>query len=91
MLKNKRFCTIFPPAENVHLLKDVGMIPYVLYKEYGYNSTIACFNNGTYPALNGEVKGLKIDFIDTDKNYKFGKPSFHVVKYIFGKAKHIDV
>ena len=91
MLKEKTFYTIFPPAENVHLLKDVGMIPYVLYKEYGYNSVFACFKNGDYPALDDEVKGLKMDFIETDKNYKFGKPSLSVVKYIYKKAKYIDV
>lgn len=58
-----KFLTIFPNAENVHLIKDIGMIPYVLHKEYGYDSTIACYNNGEYPYLRTELKGLKQLFI----------------------------
>jgi glycosyltransferase involved in cell wall biosynthesis len=58
-----RFLSFFPLAENIHLTKDVGMIPYVLYKEFNYNSTIACYKNGNYPYLNSEVLGLKQHFI----------------------------
>lgn len=58
-----RFLTFFPFAENIHLTKDVGMIPYVLYKEFNYDSTIACYNNGNYPYLDTEVLGLKQQFI----------------------------
>lgn len=59
-----KFLTIFPNAENVHLIKDIGMIPFVLYKEYGYVSTIASYNNGAYPYLDAELKGLKQLFIE---------------------------
>jgi len=58
-----RFLTIFPYAENVHLIKDVGMVPFILHKEFGYDSTIACYNNGGYSYLESEVKGLKQVFI----------------------------
>ena len=44
-MKKKKFLTIFPLTENVHLTKDVVMIPYVLYKEFGYESTIATYKN----------------------------------------------
>lgn len=58
-----RFLTIFPNTSNVELIKDVGMIPYVLHSKYGYDSTIASYNNGEYPYLISEVAGLKQVFI----------------------------
>lgn len=58
-----RFLTIFPYTENVHLIKDVGMLPFILHKEFGYDSTIASYENGNYPYLESEVKGLKQVFI----------------------------
>lgn len=59
----KRFLTVFPPATNVHLIKDVGMIPYILHKELNYESTLLCYKNDDYPYLDHEVKGLKIIFL----------------------------
>lgn len=58
-----RFLTLFPNAQNIHLVKDVGMIPYHLYKEFNYCSGISSFENGDYPYLDSEVKGLKQYFI----------------------------
>lgn len=63
MGRSIRFLTIFTPCENIHLVKDVGMIPYILYKEFNYESTIASYNNGEYPYLQTDVKGLKQIFI----------------------------
>lgn len=59
----KRFLTLFPLTQNIHLIKDVGMIPYILHREFGYESTVACYNNGTYDYLKSEAKGLKLLFI----------------------------
>jgi len=58
-----RFITVFPEAENVHLTKDVGLIPYVLQKHYQYQSTLASYKNGEYPAISSEIEGLKQIFI----------------------------
>ncbi len=92
MKKKKRFVTLFPPAANVHLLKDVGMIPYILYRDYGYDSTLVCFRNETaYPALEREVKGLKIHFLPEDKSYAFGRISRQAVAYLRKHAREIDV
>ena len=50
-----RYVTLFLKTENVHLLKDVGMIPYYLYKEHGMDCTIATYNNsGDYTYLEKE-------------------------------------
>ncbi len=39
----KRFITIFPQGENVHLIKDVGMVPFFLQKGGYYQATLACY------------------------------------------------
>lgn len=82
-----RYCVLFPKAENIHLTKDVGMIPYKLNKLYGYKAFIACYNNGNYTKLKNEVKGLQIDFI----NKKYGNPIIDGILYLMKKAKEIDI
>ncbi|MCC8172145.1 MAG: glycosyltransferase family 4 protein [Parabacteroides sp.] len=92
MKEKKRFVTLFPPAANVHLLKDVGMLPYILYRDYGYRSTLVCFRNeAAYPAVEREVKGLEIHFLPEEKNYAFGRISRQAVAYLRKQAKEIDV
>jgi len=86
----KRFVTIFPICEDVHLTKDLGQIPYFLHKAYGYDSTIVCYKNSEhYNNINGEVKGLKIDFIENTGRVSFLEKG--VLKYIYKNAKQIDV
>lgn len=90
----KRFLTIFPEAENVHLVKDVGMIPYVLYKDFGFDSTIACYKNSEYEYLDSQVNGLKQIFISKIFNIKlldcvlFLVKNFH--KYDILQCYHLD-
>ena len=57
------FTTFFPLCENIHLSKDAGMIPYVLYRDYGYDSYLISYKNDDYPYLKTEVPGLKLLFI----------------------------
>lgn len=61
-MKPKLAC-LFHKAENIHLTKDIGMIPYLLQKHFDFDTTLICYKNGDYPYLENEVKGLKIDFI----------------------------
>lgn len=92
MKANKRFVTLFPAATNVHLLKDVGMIPFCMYRDYGYHATLVCLRNeAAYPALEREVKGLKIHFLPDEKSYAFGRISRQAVAYLRKQAKKIDV
>ena len=49
----KRFLTLFPELENVHLMKDVGMIPYIMHKEFGYDSYIASYCSRNWNILKG--------------------------------------
>lgn len=87
---SKKFVTLFPICEDVHLTKDLGQIPYFLHKLYGYDSIIVCYKNSEhYHNLKSEVKGLKIDFIDNTNRISFLEKS--VLKYIYKNAGQIDV
>lgn len=83
-----KFVTLFLKTQNVHLLKDVGMIPYLLYKQYGYDSEIVTYKNEeNYSYLNSEVRGLKLHFI---KKVFPGK-IVNGILYLIGHAKSIGV
>jgi len=56
----KKFACVFPKGENVHLTKDVGLIPYFLSKEGYFESTIAFYSDPKdLPYLGTEIKGVK--------------------------------
>ncbi len=83
-----RFVTLFLRMKNVHLLKDVGMIPYILMRDYGVDSTMVCMKNeAEYKYLEKEVKGLKIRFLPQDKF----SPVISGMKYVWDNAADIDV
>lgn len=85
----KKFITLFEKTENIHLIKDVGQIPYLMHIYFGYDSTIVTYkNNNSYPYLNNEVKGLKLEFIP---KIKFGRYSLSILWYLFLNSKKIDV
>ncbi len=78
---------MFLKTENVHLLKDVGMIPYHLFKDHGADCSIACYKNGDYSYADNEVKGLKLDFVN-----KSGKGIIaDGIIYLVKNARRIDV
>lgn len=83
----KRFLTLFPYTENIHLTKDVGMIPFILHKYKGYDATIACYKNGNYPYLEHEVKGLKIVFIKKI----FGNATLDGLWFILSNYSRFDI
>lgn len=82
-----RILTIYGATENVHLTKDVGMIPFILHKHYGYDATIACYENGAYPYLKTEVKGLKQQFI---KKY-FKSHTLNYICFLLFNFRKFDV
>jgi hypothetical protein len=87
---SKKFVTIFPICENVHLTKDLGQIPFFLHQVYSYNSSIVSYKNSKeYNNLNGEVKGLELEFIEDTGRLSFLEKG--AVKYIKQHAKEIDV
>lgn len=82
-----RYCVLFPEAHNVHLIKDVGMIPYKLRQLYNYRAVLATYNNGAYPHLQDAVPGLELDFIPLRLHH----PTWDGINYLRRKAKEIDV
>lgn len=82
-----RYTMQYLKTQNVHLVKDMGMIPYKLHKLYGVNARVATYENGEYPYLKEEVKGLKIDFIKKVFNNFSLDGAFYLIK----NGKNIDV
>lgn len=86
----KKFVTIFPACENVHLTKDVGQIPCFMHRSLGYDSYIATYRNSQqYPALESEAKGLKLDFLPNTGRRSFVEKE--VMNFIRNKGPQIDV
>lgn len=69
-MKKKKFICIFPQGKNIHLIKDVGMIPFVLGKEGYYDTTIAFYEDRVnLPYLENEVKGL--NYVKIPRIFKY--------------------
>lgn len=81
-----KYCVLYPNTHNVNLVKDMGMIPYKLKEMYDFDSWIACYNNGDYPYLESDVKGLKIEFIEKKNNSYI----MDGCRYLSKRAKEID-
>lgn len=85
-MKKKTFVTLFN-CENVHLIKDVGLIPYGMNKYFSYESFIASYNNGEYSYLNSEIEGVKIFYIKKIT----GNYAFDSCIWLIKNANKIDV
>lgn len=85
-----RWITYFPEIHNVHLTKDLGLIPFYMQAVLGYDAALmARFPDDAYPALEGEVKGLETISLGDNGNVFFTeKASVH---YLKNHAKEIDV
>ena len=57
-MNKKRYVTIFPECEEVHLKKDVGMLPYSLGKYCNYEFSIVCYE-GLFDEKNIEKFHIK--------------------------------
>lgn len=83
------FVTIFEKSENVHLIKDVGQIPYQMHRLYGYDATLVTYQNDrSYDYLAGETPGLQLHFVP---KVKFWRVSLSVIIYLWKHAPQIDV
>lgn len=59
MKKRYKVLCIYWKTENIHLIKEVGMLPYSLYRYYNCDSFIVLDKKKCYPYLDNETKGLK--------------------------------
>lgn len=89
MKKNYQFCTIFDKAKNVHLIKDVGQIPYLMFHLFDYESILITHEeqqNFTY--IDDEVKGLNVVKLS---KIRFERYSLSILWYLYRYAKAIDI
>lgn len=89
--RKKTFVTLFPAAENVHLTKDVGIIPYIMGRDYGYEASLVCFTNGEYPTYKYLRPFLNLTLLGRNRKYIITRPSFRMIRYLYRNAKKIDV
>ncbi|MHB1927670.1 MAG: glycosyltransferase family 4 protein [Leptospirillum sp.] len=86
--------TIKLDLENVHLIKDVGMIPYYIAQWYGLTPVILSHPHaggiGAYPYLESEVRGLNLEFIKPT-NRSFLHAKWEVVRFLWRHAKSIRI
>lgn len=63
----KRIVSLFPFErgwKNVDLLKETGLIPYLLYKKYGYEAVlVGAYNQEECPALDQYINGVKLEYL----------------------------
>lgn len=85
----KTFVTIFPYTENSHLIKDIGQVPYFMQQLYNYQSSLVTYKiSKEYSHLEGEVKGLKLEFINNIGQFLFLEKG--ILRYLLKNSKHID-
>ena len=90
MKQKPTFVTVFTETENFHLVKDVGQLPYFMYKTEGYDATLISYkNNVEYPFIDQEVNGLKLNFIPNKGRFLYFE--LGVLYYLFNNSKSIDV
>jgi len=83
-MKGKKLKLIFKDLQNVHLVKDVGMIPYYMHKNFGYDSEIIYLEKKENLIYKKFVKELKLKPL---------KRPFYLNTFIYliKNAKNIDV
>jgi len=88
MQRPLKFVIACEVIDNVRLMQPHGMIPFTLYKHYGYDAEVVTYRNGDYSYLEKELKGLKIRFLPHFLSKKGKLPFFW---YLARHAKEIDV
>ncbi|MFD2598079.1 glycosyltransferase [Sphingobacterium corticis] len=84
----KKFYCLFPHGKNIHLIKDVGMIPYTLHKEKLYEAHISFYEQEeNLPSLKTDVNGLIYDRI---KNF-FSNDDIDTFFFLLTRFWKIDV
>lgn len=85
---------MFCGVETILLIKDPGMIPYFLYKNYNYESYLVSYiAENVDDICTREVKGLKLIHIKDNRKKKDTIPVFawSMIKYILKNARKIDI
>lgn len=88
-MNKKKVVTIFEGIENVHLIKDVGMIPLTLQKEYGYAASVLAYSDKNYPYK--DVYYSMVDFPLIKYKKRGVAHKITILKWLFFNAKKYSV
>ena len=69
---------------NAELLKDKGLVPYLLHERYGYDAVMVGVDNGGYTYLDEYLKGMRMEFLPDGSKAAKGE-------WIRSHAKDIDI
>lgn len=87
----KTFVTFFPYLKNIHLVKDVGIIPWMFHRLFGFRSEITCFELDDYSYLQQETSGLHLTFLPQNINL-VTDTTFSIYKlFLINNAHRIDI
>lgn len=83
------FITIFPPGSTIHLTKDVGQIPRIFAKEFGFDSALITESIETPPKEDAQEFSFKI--IKIKKFPLFSSAHLSSLYYLLRNASRINV
>lgn len=84
------FVTIFPVAQNVHLIKDVGQIANAVAETGVFNAKLVCYQNSeNYDNLKTEANHLNMELLERTGRFLFMEKA--VLDYLKKNAQNIDV
>lgn len=90
--RNRRkinYAILFLKTQNIHLIKEIGMIPTYFSRLFNFSGKIITYNNGDYPFLKTFCPGVQLQFIKKAKRYN-KIIERNVLKYLLFNAKKID-
>jgi len=80
------FVTIDLGAQNIHLVKDVGTIPFLLGKLCGWETALVCYRNGEYSYLDTVRRGMGMRFVRKTKSR-----TLDIALFMLRNAGKIDI
>ena len=87
-----RFVTLFPYTENVHLHKDVGSIPAVLARDFGWDAELVTLQNEDKYEVDSIGKFLKIRTLPKFSKKIYSLPNLiSCIVYLITESRKIDV
>ena len=89
MSASKNIATIFAQLENIHLIKDPGMIPLTFHRYYGYHAIIPLSSMGNYPYRDKYYADVETPVL-SDKKSLNGKYLVRL-KWLIKNAKRIEL
>ena len=88
-MKKYTFATLFNDIQNIHLIKDPGMIPLTFEKEFGYKSIIPIFKGRDYPYKDIYYKNIEMPLWN-DSEYESVRDISRTM-WLVKNARRIDV